>query len=78
MISTSPRFQINGTDIFKTLRGSAVVFASVFVVGGFEAVSAALQSGQFDLGSFDIATPLLIALMSNILELTRRYFKSYE
>ena len=78
MISTSERFKLNGTDIFKTLRGSLVVFASAFVIAGLQGVIAAIESGDFALGSLSILTPALVSGMSFILESTRRYFKSYE
>ena len=77
MQSSSSFLSLNATDLYKSLRGAVVVFAGLFVLGGLEAATNAIQEGTFDLGSLKILQPLLGSGMSFLLEAARRFFTNY-
>jgi len=77
MESSSPLFRLNWVDIFKGLRGSLVVFAAAFTVGGLQEILAQLEAGAIDLGQVNFARDIAIAGASFLLEEARRYFKNY-
>lgn len=76
--STSAWRSLNWTDIWKGLRGALIVFASVFAIGGLEALQNAFATGQIDLGPLDPMSALVASGMSFVLEEVRRFFTNYQ
>lgn len=75
--SSSSRFQINVTDVYKAIRGALIVFLAAFVMGGLESVNGGIADGSLELGQFELVRPVLVSFVSFLLETTRRYFTAY-
>ena len=75
MLSTSPLFNVNGVDLWKSVRGALVVLVSVFVLAGLEGILNLIQTGN--LGQFQLLQPVLISVMSAVVEMARRFFTNY-
>lgn len=69
MESSSPKFALDTTDLFKAARGLLVVLAGATLTYLLETIP------QIDFGGY---TPVVVSLTSTMVELGRRYLTSYQ
>jgi hypothetical protein len=67
--STSPKFSLNKTDLFKAGRGLLVVLAGAALTYLVDVIP------QIDFGVY---TPVVVSLSATAIELGRRYLTSYQ
>ena len=67
-MSGSPQFSLNTEDLYKVVRGAAIIGVSGFLVNFLETLP------SVDFGVWDQAATVLCA---SLLELVRRYLKDY-
>jgi len=79
--NTSPKFTINGTDIWKTIRGALITLAAAALTGIVAFVAAHYQAWSYQVcapvvGCFDSAF-IAIPVIGAGLELVRRWLTDH-
>lgn len=74
--STSPRWKINLTDYWKSVRGGAVVFVAAAYPVFLDQLEIAF-GGEFTLDVARIVLAFKVAVVATLVELGRRYVTNY-
>lgn len=77
MDNTSPRFKINGVDLYKTIRGAFITLVAVAITAVLTFVQSKYQGLSYvicwvDENCFNFAF-IAVPLIGSILELSRRF-----
>lgn len=77
----SPKFSINGQDVWKTLRGGLIILASVVITAVLGYVATAYETWNYivcaaELPCIDLRF-LAVPVISSILELGRRWLSGW-
>lgn len=74
--SSSPKFQLNWTDVLKVARGALIIAAGAFSIEFLTQIQTVL-SGQLDFGQLEFARPIATAGIASLIETARRFFTNY-
>ncbi len=87
MISTSPRFKVNGIDVVKAFITAVLAVGATFVLGGIDALIEAAKGGQLCVNALPFASYLchldpmntsFIAVTVWLGEMARRFFTDHQ
>lgn len=71
--SSSPRWSINWTDLYKSVRGAVVVFVAAFPTVFVAHVEQIIETGGMPMTIDAAWSAFKIAIVSTLVELGRRY-----
>lgn len=84
MRSSSIFLQLNGVDLWKTVRGGLVTFGGFILVEGLIALRTNLEicadapaDCQFNFGDLNVALPTVVTLTGMVIELMRRWLTDH-